>query len=612
MFSFAERGRIPKINKFKRNNMRTERAKTLMLMLGVVFILSAIPIAQIIVCVYGNWHGVPPPGVTVDQFYYLARLKQIDNGYPFMGNPFIFEHRNALAPAFFVPDWISAIPLLLGLSLNATAAFNMVFWPLLLSLICYFIFEQLGLKPGQSLFASVLAYFQVYWLMARPVSMQLIFPFFALFLLSYILWLKSPLDKKRILFLILSFASSFYIYAHLWIIIFTMLFLTCIFLIFKKQWKPVSVLLFSGVISVVLALPAIMYTVRQIADPFYWETMARISLVFTRIPPMEFFYYSYWVFIAIVLGLIIWFLDLRENEDRYPSHSLIIFFITGIALLIAAGSNIVLQKEMETANHIGRFIIFWFSIFYVYFLFQLWSKRMAINCLPLIKKALICLAALAASFLFLKNSYIQILDFFARIDKNDIVSAQDYALPFAWLDGNLPPEQVIWTLDLNTELYAPLLTRHYLLFSELAGLQLMPAKELEERYLVSNYFSDLTLEDIERDFRRYTGTGVAIHQYKTHNREVRACQILRLEKFGYSCGKIETDISFKGEDYFIDLYDKYINEIKPNIKAELKKYRVSHILMDKGSDKLKMPITDLRGLEIAYQDGRFVIYKINY
>lgn len=590
--------------------MLTERIKILILLLGIVFILAIVPIVQVAISVYGHWQGVPPPGITVDQFYYLARIKQIDNGYPFMGNPFIFEYRNSLAPAFFVPDWISAIPLLFGSSLNATAAFNMVFWPMFFSLICYFIFEQLGLKPKQSLVASALSYFQVYWLMARPVSMQIIFPFFAIFFLAYILWFKSPLNKKNILFLIFSFASSFYIYAHLWILISIILFLTCIFLIFKKRWKHVLVLLFSGVISAVLALPAIIYTVKQISDPFYWETMSRISLVFTRIPPMEFFHYSYWIFIAIVLGLIIWSLDPRKKEDQHTPYSLIIFFITGIALFIAAGSNIILQKEMETANHIGRFIILWFSIFYIYFLFQLWSKKSVIYGLSVIKKILIGLVVLAATFIFIKNSYIQILDFFVRIDKKDIVLAQDYAKPFAWLDDSLAPEQVIWTLDLDTELYTPLLTRHYLLFSELAGLQLMPAKELEERYLVSNYFKDLSLEDIKNDFRRYTGTGIAIHQYKTHNREVRVCQILRLEKFGYSCGKIETDISFRGEDYFNDLYTKYINEIKPNIEIELKKYNVSYILIDKERDLLKIPITDLGGLEVVYWDGRFAIYKI--
>ncbi|MDO8601468.1 MAG: hypothetical protein Q7R46_02155, partial [bacterium] len=281
-------------------NMKTERAKTLMLLFGIVFILSAIPIAQIIISVYGNWRGVPPPGVTVDQVYYLARINEIKDGYPFMGNPYIFEYRNAMAPAFFAPDWLSAIPLLLGLSLTATAGFNMVFWPLLLGLICYFIFEQLGLKPKESLLASILTYLQVYWLMARPGSMQIVFPFFAFFILSYILWFRSPLNKKNIIFLSISSAAPFYIYAYLWQITCAILFLTLAFLVFKKNWKALLALALSGVASIFLALPAIAYTIKQILSPFYWETMARISLTFTRIPTREFLNYSRWVIIAVI------------------------------------------------------------------------------------------------------------------------------------------------------------------------------------------------------------------------------------------------------------------------------------------------------------------------
>lgn len=592
--------------------MRTERAKTLMLLLGIIFILSAIPIAQIIISVYGNWQGVPPPGITVDQSYYFARINEIKDGYPFMGNPYTFEYRNSMAPAFFVPDWLAAIPLLLGLSLTATAGFNMVLWPLLLGLICYFIFEQLGLKPKESLLASILSYLQVYWLMARPVSMQMVFPFFALFILSYILWFRSPFDKKNILFLTLSSAASFYIYAYLWQIIGIALFLTSIFLIFKKNWRVLLVLVFSGIASIVIALPAIVYTIKQISSPFYWETMARISLTLTRIPTREFLNYSRWVIIAIVLGLIILFLSFRKKEDEYYRDMFTPFVITGTALIIAAGSNIVFAKEMETAVHIGRFIIFWFSIFFLYFLVQFWRRRVEISELSLVKKIIIGAFILIALSGYLRNFYDQSVHFFTRINKAVIVSAQDYAGPAEWLNKNVPPEQVIWTMsNLGIESYIPLLTRHYLLFSEWSTLQLMPSTEIEERYLVASYFRDLTLSNIERDFRIYAGTGASIHQYKTHNREVIVCNMLRLEKFGYSCGKMETDISFKGEGYFINLYEKYIKEIKPNIKAKLKKYGVSHILVDKEIDEFKIPITDLQGLEMAYQDNRFVIYKIN-
>lgn len=585
--------------------MKTERVKILVLLLGIVFVLAMIPIAQIIINVYGSWQGVPP-SLTNDQFYYMARLKQISNGYLFVGNPYILEYKNSLAPAFFVADWLAAIPLLLGLSLNATAALNMVFWPMILIILLYFIFEQLGLKPKESLVASVLTYLQVYWLMVRPVVMQTVFPFFALFILSYILWIKSPLNKKNIIFLTLSCAASLYVYTYLWQIVYITLFLTAIFLIFKRNWKILTALLFSGVISIVLAVPTIIYMIKQINSSFYWESMARIGLVFTRIPTMNFFVYGYWIIIAFVLGILVYSLNFHKEED---SDILTLFFLTGTALLIASGSNIVLGKELETANHIGRFIIFWFSMPLIYFLVCLWRRREGIASLFVIKKMFLCLVVSAAIFVFLQNFYSQLAPF-VNDNKARTILVQDYAKPMEWLNKNVPSEQVVWTLNQNIEAYIPILTHNYLLFSGSAVLQLMPSTEIEERYLVSNYFNNLTLQDIERDFGLYAGAGVAIHQYKTHNREVRVCQILHLEKLGYSCGKIETDVFFKGEDYFINLYNKYINEIKPNIKEYLKKYEVSYILLNKKIDQLELPLTSLPDLNRVYQDDRFEIYKI--
>jgi len=140
---------------------------------------------------------------------------------------------------------------------------------------------------------------------------------------------------------------------------------------------------------------------------------------------------------------------------------------------------------------------------------------------------------------------------------------------------------------------------------------LVSQKEVEERYLTSNYFSNFSLTDIADALWEYGGVGNAVHQYKTHNREVKFCRILRLNLFGYDCGQEAVSAAaFKGPQYFIDLYNQYQNEIKPNIDRQLKKFNVSYILVDKANS----PDADLGkigNINPVYQDKGFVIYKID-
>ena len=104
---------------------------------------------------------------------------------------------------------------------------------------------------------------------------------------------------------------------------------------------------------------------------------------------------------------------------------------------------------------------------------------------------------------------------------------------------------------------------------------------------------------------------MAIHEYKTYNRKVKFCRILLLHKLGVNCGEETNAVSFKGEKYFVDLYNQYKNDIKPNIKEKLKKFNVSYIVKDKNEGKMLMP-EEILGTELVWKNDRFEIYTINY
>jgi hypothetical protein len=190
----------------------TLKRKEFFILIVIVTIFSLLPGIQMIREAHG-WRGVIPE-YTTDATFYLTRIVQVNHGYPFIGNPYIWEYRNAPALSFFFADWLAAIPLLFS-SLTASVFFNLVIWSILFSIAAYILFLRLDLKPWESTVAAILSYFQVYWLMIRPVAMQTVFPVFILFLLAYVLWFRKP-SLKLAIFLGISTAFIF-LYLHIFV-----------------------------------------------------------------------------------------------------------------------------------------------------------------------------------------------------------------------------------------------------------------------------------------------------------------------------------------------------------------------------------------------------------
>ena len=170
---------------------------------------------------------------------------------------------------------------------------------------------------------------------------------------------------------------------------------------------------------------------------------------------------------------------------------------------------------------------------------------------------------------------------------------------------------MIWaSYDSPINVFIPILTKHYVLFADGGKLQLISSEEQKERYLVSGFARNLSQADITDEFVVYAGRRLAIYEPNTHNRQVRVCQLLSLNLLGYDCGKITDVNSLAGENFFQDLYKRYLSEIKPNINQELKKFQVAYIIKDKQINKNFEP-EKLNGAKKVYSDERFEVYKLN-
>jgi len=190
---------------------------------------------------------------------------------------------------------------------------------------------------------------------------------------------------------------------------------------------------------------------------------------------------------------------------------------------------------------------------------------------------------------------------------------QSVAPTLAWLEKNETQSTIVWApLDSPINNNVTILTKHYVLFSMGGILHIVTDKEVEERYLLSKAFEPATIQDLERDYKFYGGSGNAVHASKTHNRSVTLCRLLHLNWFGAACGELTDPVTFKGEAYFAGLHKKLNNDIRPNLVRELASFHVAYLISDnKLHPKLALEIKDrLPNATLVYSDARFSLFKL--
>ncbi|MSR71082.1 MAG: hypothetical protein EXS50_00200 [Candidatus Taylorbacteria bacterium] len=576
----------------------------------VIFVVILIfPVLEIFQSVRDTWRGVTP-GFS-DSVYYYARMKEVVDGNPLIGNPFLLEHSKEVAPAFFVSDWIAAAPLFFGFSLTITVVFNTVIWSSVFILFLYLFMRQVGILREISSIISIFGYLCVYTFMVRAVSMQVIFPFFSFFLFALIYWYKKPESKKNMFMLILATSFSFYIYTYLWQITFVALILAICLLFIQREKIKAFQLTSVLFVSMVFGLPMFVFTTIQIKNPFYWESMERIGLVNSHLPTANVIYSFFMVFAMIFLWYLLRHQVIKKLKDVFFERAYFIVIILGLALCITSSSNIITGKELENSQHIERFIAVWFVCTLGMFIFFAYSYRKYLYVLSRKYKTLLIVFFLITS-IGLINYFKQYSQYFLVIEEltSQAINLQKYAPPINWLDDNENNPSVVWTDSPYLLQYLPIMTKHYLLFTPgTSHLHLLSNHELEKRYLAYHYFDNLTIEDIENQYWSFAGVGNAIHQYKTYNRTIKVCKVLKLDLLGVNCGTLKDAVSYKGKAFFVNLHDQYRLNVSKNIIQELNKYKVRYAIKDKVYQSSFRP--DLLPFFIkVYEDNDFSIYRL--
>lgn len=549
---------------------------------------------------WAHWQGVLPKGTT-DSLYYDARIRQVLDGHPLVGNPYAYEHRTAISPASFIPDDIAALPMFLGAPFDVGVLLNIFIWGLVLLVLAYGLLRLLWVEQWWAALWALLAYAASYSFMLRPTVMQIVYPVFLLFLIAFLRFLYEP-SRRRALWLAGAAALTFYIYTFVAYVVLLTLGLTFLWYLATRRFAQVRALLEVALASTVLLIPFGIYTLRQMHDPNYLATFVRIGLVHTHIPSAEAFYYGRWIGLAGAAFVLLWVLA-RQKGGEVAAQS-VFWVTTSAALIVALFLNVFTGVELTLGVHIGRIAIPWVPLALGAALYAWWEVReVEVRRALYVFTALVLLALAAGTAASVRRGF----DFFGYDARGETVaSVQAYAAPLAWLEANVPQPSVIWSDDAIAQ-YVPIMTRHYPLFFEGVGLHFVSNQEMQERYLLSRSLGTLSVDQLKADFGLYAGAGAQKLEPLAANQRAWLCGEESRFFGARTCPPPTDAIALAGEPYFTTLLQQFA-VVKKNQAALLARYHVSYLIVDRAHDTWK----DLPLQKAVYDDGRFAILRVPF
>ncbi len=537
----------------------------------------------------GVFYTKVPVDIVDDSLYYYTRSMDVFYGHPFISNPYTLEYSDGLPTISFVPEWIWSAPLFLRFSIIETIAINHFLWFVILAVFLYWFFSLFYLSKKFLPYIISFIILSIYWYVARPISMQIVFPFFIGSVIFFYNFLKNPTSYRDIIFLGIFSGVSVYIYTYLAQIvagIFVIIFLLSLFNNFKKWNRGIII---SGFISLLISIPFLISTLFQINHPFYTETLTRLGLVETHSIGFTGAVY----FIVSLSSMIVIFLVRKflKEEEFY------LLEIVSFVLTLTVISNLFTGVDLELANHVSRFIDLWVIMVLFLLLFKVnifdfsgkYKTLIIISFLPLIFVLLISLSRQVNIFSNIKN-----------IESKDV-----YITPIDWINSKNIKGRVIFANE-SLSSYLPLMTNNYVIFSHYTGFHLMSDQEVQDRYLASKVFIGINLDTIKRDFIEYAGVGNAVHKANVVNRGVVWCELFDSVLFKLDCNDRISAYSLIGDKYFSNMLKRF-DQVSSNSGMFLDFYNVDYVLMDKEKDNWKIVIKNK--LKIVEENERFVLFE---
>ncbi len=526
-----------------------------------------------------------------DEQHYLARVQDIIDGHPTLGNAYIYEHKDKPPMQFFLSEWLLAQPLKL---FNVSAPIGFVFYdfifPFVIVLLTYWCAFLLTRSRSAAFttcaFLTVLVYLHI---LGRPVSPQFILTFWISQLILLVLLLRSTRLRKLFVGLCaVNFGLLFYVYPYYWTFYGSLLALFIVLLYvykFPDLGKKVLMILGAGI---VLGIPYFMYALQASQFAEFQEIMVRQGLIYSHFPSGI----KIIIPCASLLALYVFFIK-RKLLRVSPVSLLMIAGLT--AALITVNQHVLTGRNIQFASHYAMGAIFW-SVFSLAFLLKEVPLKEVMNrALNMAITAAVLFLVSGTLFVFIRMNFLDIKEMVETFPGSDL---QRYAPALDWLNKNTEKDEVVYVNQLLSY-FVTVYTRNNVLHSPYVNFYLMSDEEIAERFTLTNFFENINENFVKKNFTAIYGDGYeSEYQHAVQENKVR-------KVLGFKEREVE--------EYPEIVISNYLNTAarvkEAGFREGLKKYRVSYIMWDKNQNP-NWRLGDYGIDEALFSDNNIYIYSL--
>lgn len=555
-------------------------------LVGLLLILPALA---------GKWRwGVDfdhPANIRIDdEFLYLARIREVVDGHPLIGNAYLWEHKTKPPSPLFLGEWLLAQPVKLfgGKVVAGSIAYDFILPPISV-LLTYFFLHLVLRRWWLAFLATVFLFFGLFpGDFARALSPQLNFIFWlAQAILFFLLFGKeeSFSRPKKLLAAAaaLNFGLLFYLYPYYWTFYLAFLAVFALWLFYQGRGAEIKVMAAIVAGGLLLALPYSWLMWRAASLSEYTATLLRISMIYSHFPSGI----KIVVPALILLGLGVWLMRKGVVATSRPAA----FLASGIiAAVISVNQHVVTGRNFEFSSHYDMLSFFWFVFFGAFLILETLESSWA-------WRRLVAGGAVALSLVPVAVNLSEL----ASLVKPwpGIANSARFLPAIDWVRTNVAKDEVVYASADLAE-YIPIYTSANVYFARPMRIFFMPDEEVMARFIISNYFAEFDREFVVENFRVIYGNqfiNAALHNAQEN--KVRAALGLKAKiRDPYPAEDIRRVLERHGELR------------AAGFESQLKKYRADYIIWEEG-DKARLEFDKLPFLEKIDGVGEFIIYKVH-
>ncbi|MFH1393066.1 MAG: hypothetical protein ABIG73_01635 [Patescibacteria group bacterium] len=615
-----------------------KKHKTAVILSIILGFLMVLPFFYFQAKLGSSFKGILPEIVNDENFYY-ARVKDVVDGHPFLGNAYLLEHKDELPQSVFLAEYLLAQPIkIFNLNINTAHLIYNFLLPAIAFILTYLALFLVSKSRFWPIIFSIFLFFGLYLLaFIRPVSPQFNFIFW---LTQFIfLWLlinshnntntrmyandtnkMRDISHSRYSYVIhkfvllganaLNFGLLFYIYPYYWT--FYLIFFGILIAVYF--WKNRELALKIAIIAaggLILAIPYFYFNYLSSRLPYYTETLTRLGMIYTRFPSgIRIVFYT--IFGLTLFGLALWKKIIKVDVKT-------LFFISGIlASAIAVNQHLITGKNIEFSSHYDMAAVF-FLVFAMAYLVSQYNANTRMYANDTNKKFVvsgwICILGLLVGTVF-----YGLCDYSKRAFaiSESTVYQQNYMPVFEWLNKNTEKDSVVYA-NADLSRLIPVYTANNVFYIREANLFFISDKEVLDRFILNNFFSAKGGSQPEAD-QPLAGAKSSGGEYFSKNfitRNERAIYGVRyIDAYGHTVqgNKLRRLLGVELEPE-INLPDKEIAEVVNRAKElqgddfikELKQYRIDYLIWDKNKNP-EWKINS-KNFSPVFQNGDFIIFK---